>query len=166
MKHALLALALAAPVSAQVTISEFTIPPAPGAIQPAVIFLDNRQPSCWPGTWCEIVVPVPEDAKAVYLTGGLIITPGTVDQTCYIAVGVRATSHDKDHFPVAKAVATKGQAVREQWTAWVPVEPCWRGMCIAWKWDGYVLGPGLYSPIIGPPHCSMGINAFLAGWGR
>lgn len=128
----------------------------------------HRPASCGAGVWCTIDVAdygVPSDAKAVFLSGILIITHGLTAETADLLVGFRAYG---DVSPIAElpypggvwyiaqsVEAAVGSGQRSTMSTWVPVR------------DGKF--QFTYSKATGgayPTNSAYGINLTIQAWGR
>ncbi len=128
----------------------------------------HRPPSCAAGQWCTIDVTdygVPADAKAVFLSGILIITHGTKPELADMFVGFRAygdaaVTGDLP-FPggtwyVGQVIETDTQSgQRSPMATWVPVRDG------KFQFTYSVTTPGTW-----PDHSSYGVNLTIQAWGR
>jgi hypothetical protein len=99
---------------------------------------------------------VPPATKAVYLSGLLIITHGTVPEVCDLTLAYRNYEDGTDYTYVAQTIATElngGQ--RTPHSIWIPV----REGNFEMKWRRSTVGDW-------PEHCAYGINLNLVAYLR
>ena len=99
---------------------------------------------------------VPPETKAVYLSGLLIITHGTVPEVCDLTLAYRNYEDGTDYTYVAQTIATElngGQ--RTPHSIWIPV----REGNFEMKWRRSTVGDW-------PEHCAYGINLNLVAYLR
>ena len=99
---------------------------------------------------------VPRETKAVYLSGLLIITHGTVPEVCDLTLAYRNYGDGADHTYVAQIISAEpngGQ--RTPHSIWIPV----RAGNFEIKWRRSTSGEW-------PEHCAYGINLHLVAYVR
>lgn len=124
-------------------------------------------PGCAPSTWCTVDVSseIALDAKAVFLSGILIITHGAASEIADIQIGFRAYG-DNEGCPVPQVptcVWYVGQTIeahqlggqRSNMSTWVPVK------------DGkFQFWHSLSTPGTWPNNSSYGVNLSIQAWTR
>lgn len=99
---------------------------------------------------------VPPDTRAVYLSGLLIITHGSAEETCDLTLAYRNDAEAADPDYIAQTIeATVNAGQRTPHSIWVPV----RDGKFQIKWHRAPSGTW-------PDHCSYGINLSLVGYMR
>lgn len=113
-----------------------------------------------PGVWHEIDVTllgVPEDAKAVFLSGILIITHGTTVETGNLTVSLRryGDTLNPGNYIGQSIECAVGSGQRSNMSSWVPLN----GGRFEFQWNRGTQGQW-------PEHCSYGINLALQQYVR
>ncbi len=177
MRAALLILAvlLALPASAEwtagtsaagpvwVTATEIGINPA-NSKGPVALFANSAYPQYHPprGVWHQVDVTrwgIPADAKAVLLSGILLITHGYAQQTCDVQMAFRAPGDtlDAGNYILQTIEAAVGSGQRSNAATIVPL----RGGRFEWQWRlPSETGAGY------PAECAYGFNLSLQAWFR
>lgn len=112
------------------------------------------------GKWIRVPVSnfgIPSDAKAVFLSGILIITHGTTPQTCDLTISTRAFGDTmSEDFYIGQVIeASSGNGQRSTMATWVPVK---NGQ-FEYFWKRSTHGQW-------PSECAYGINLTLQAYIR
>lgn len=110
------------------------------------------------GQWTTIDVSgvVPEETKAVFLTGMLSVTGGQSDELCDLTVGYRASGETNDPSYLAESMAAgRSAGQRTPHSTWIPV----RGGKFDLHWRRSTQGAW-------PEHCAYGIRLHLVAYLR
>ncbi len=122
---------------------------------------------CVAGHWCRVMVSsygLPEDTKAIFVSGILIITHGMKSETADLQVGFRAAGDNNDPAKVvpggvwysAQSVeAAIGNGQRSTMASWIPV----RNGAFEFKWTRSTSGSW-------PESSSYGINLTFQAFAR
>lgn len=123
---------------------------------PIAVFVNSYTPAGpGAGQWVSIdtaPMGIPADAKAVFLSGVLIITHGTTQQTCDLQVSLRAPGDQLNagNYIGQTIEASVGNGMRSNMSSWVPVK---NGHFEFW-WYRSTYGQW-------PSECAYGINLSL-----
>lgn len=99
---------------------------------------------------------IPSDAKAVFLSGLLVITHGTTVETCDMHIYFRRSSTVPEWTYIGQSVeAHVGGGQRQPMFVILPVE----NSKLQFKWYGSTFTNGNY-----PEHCSYGVSFRIAGY--
>lgn len=157
-----IALSLAALFLTAATWTEGTIigVPTDNPKRPVVVFANSytgEGPSA--GQWATIDVSehVPQDTKAVFLSGILILTHGTTAETCNLTTTFRApgSTHPASDYNGQAVEGAIGNGIRSTMSLWAPVVD---GK-FEFQWNRNTGGNW-------PAHCAYGVNLSLQAYAR
>jgi len=107
-------------------------------------------------TTVDVTGIIPEGAKAIYLSGLLIITHGTLEQICDLTLAYRDQGETEDYPYMAQTVeAVVNGGVRTPHSIWIPVHDGKFQI----KWRRSTMGNW-------PENCAYAINLKLVGYLR
>jgi hypothetical protein len=122
--------------------------------------VNEDDPNWLPNQWNNVVVPgIPDNARAVQLTGLLIISPGeTANETPDLHLRFRRWLPGNNlYLPpyIGQACASVTTGARHPFSVWVPVD--WRRFQVYWTRS---------TPPPWPQHASYGFNAYVNAYLR
>lgn len=132
--------------------------------RPSVLFTNTIASQYHPpaNVWYTVDVTrwgVPSDALAVFLSGMLIITHGTREETCNLTLALRAPGSNLDSGNYSGQVieAHVGGGQRSTFSSWVPV----KSGRFEWSWN-----TSQWTGENWPAECSYGLNMSLQAYLR
>jgi hypothetical protein len=127
-----------------------------------------RPAGCTPGNWCTMNAAdygIPEDAKAVFQSGILIVTVGSTHETANLLITCRAFGDTENpaELPTNGGAWYNGQIVghlpginvRAPYATWCPVRDG------KWQITYSITTPGTW-----PTNAAYGVNLNIQAWGR